>query len=311
MRAFGAPAASTNGQDGNAVKNPAGYVDRAEQAFREGDDARAAEICRQGVAAFPEDQRLRLTFAKVLSALRKHDEAYPQMEAALAIGPAQDAALHAMAGTIASASGRHGRAAEHYSEAQRLEPLNPRHPLYLAMAQIRLEQDTAAMATLLRVIKLDESIAEAWGTLAELNLKVGNPGPAILQARRARELQPTVVRWRVREATAHKRENQPEKALALLTALPPTDRKDDDVLRVIAECCGILNNPGLAAAEYARAADATKRREQAAERHYQAGLWFGRAGNNEYSALQMRAAADLGHAAAARLVDALPDGSGR
>ncbi|MGQ0627264.1 MAG: tetratricopeptide repeat protein [Phycisphaerales bacterium] len=277
------PASASPGTD---AADATAAFERAERAFREGDDARAAALSAEGIARFPNDQRLRLTAAKALTALRKPTEAYAQVQAAIAIGPANDPALCSLAGTLATAAGESARAVEHFSEAQRLDSTNARHPLYLAMAQVKTGQETAAMASLLRAIKIDDSIAEAWGTLAELNLKAGNPGPAIEQARRARMLQPGVARWRIREATALKRENRPEEALALVSALAPAERAEPDALRVLVECCGILDKPLLAAEESAAAAVLQESRgpsgaARAADLHGQAAEWFEKAGERE------------------------------
>jgi len=291
---------AVNGAQGAALAS-----ERAEKAFRENDDQRAASICKDGIAEFPQDRALRVTYAKVLVAQKKPVEAYQQMEAAIANGPVEDAALQAMAGTIASAAGKADRGIEHFAVAQRLEPGNARHPLYKAMCESKLGQDTQAMASLLHVIKIDESIAEAWGTLAELNLKNDNPAPAVEQARKARTLQPGELRWRLREATALKRTMQPEKAAELLLSLAPRERAKDEVLRLVAECAGLMNQPALAAREYAAAALLFEGDLRSAEMHYQAALWYERAGDTALALQNAQVAATMGHAEAPPVLERL------
>ena len=186
--------------------------------------------------------------------------------------------------------------------AQAGEPTNASYPLYLAMAQIRLGDEQGASASLLRAVRLDPDLAEAWGTMAELALKNNSLGLAAQHIAEARKRQPGVVRWRLVEAKILKRSGKRadvERAAQLLTAMDRAERLKPEVMSALAECFGYLRRPEAAAAMYA---DAVKARPDDAESAYQTAVWFDRAGQREQAARYARAAAGMGHAEAAELL---------
>src|SRR5690606_30382505 len=134
--------------------------------------------------------------------------AYEQFVAAMAIADG-DAALHFEAGTVANTAGLTDRAYEHYYRAQMMAPNEPKYPLYLAMIQIKQDERTAAMASLVRAVTLNEDLAEAWGTLAELELAENMLGLAQQHIEKARALQPESEKWKIAEAKILKRNNEP------------------------------------------------------------------------------------------------------
>lgn len=278
----GGPGTASAGGVQTSAQAATEALETAEKAFREGDDQRAVTLLSRAAAEHPTDQRVRVLYAQVLSVLKRADEAYAQAEAAVAVGPGEVAPLQALAGTLAHQAGRFDRAVEHFASAQRLEPTEPRHPLYLAMAQVRAGDTTAAQASLLRVIKMNDAIAEAWGTLAELQLAEGSAEAAAGQAKRACELQPGVTKWTVVHARALKRLARPEEAAALLTALSPAERATGPVLRALEECFGLLSRPRDAAEAYAAAAELAENQpppNDAAAYRAKAAEWFRRAGD--------------------------------
>jgi tetratricopeptide (TPR) repeat protein len=284
-----------------AARNQAAMQD-ARAAFVQGDYAKAAGILQTAVSLDARDQELRLLLAQALTGQKDYSQAYKQLEAAIAIGPPA-AELHFDAGTIANKAGLVDRALEHYSMAQTANPREPKYPLYLGMIQIKLGQDDAARASLVRAVTLEPELAEGWGTLGEMELKSNALGLARDHFQKAKSFQPTAARWRLGEARVLKRQGDAEGALAILVALDQTDTATKPVADAIAECCGLLDRPLQAAQAYANAATA---HPDDAELHYQAALWFKRADDAEMVRKYARRARELGDARAAELLAGLP-----
>lgn len=275
----------------------------ASKYLNEGKPAEAGMILDRAIQKFPADQELRLKYAQALQAQQRWREAYDQFVAALRIGP-ELPQIHFDAGAVANMAQLTERAEHHFSMAQVKDAGEPRYPLYLAMMQIKLGKDTEAMASLLRVVRLRPDIAEAWGTMAELNLRANNLSLALQHAAEARRLQPAVLRWRIVEARATARSGQPEQALTLLAALEPAQRSEPAALSLAAECYGLLKRPADAAAMYQSAAAAQPRNPELA---FQAALWHQRAGNAADARRMAQAAAALGHDKARDLLRELAD----
>lgn len=282
----------------------------------------AAAILAKLTEVDPTDLSVRTAYGQTLMGLKRYDEAYKQYEAALSVMPAgsvqriaagEDKAggqLHFEAGTCANMAGLSDRAIEHYSMAQTADRREPRYPLYLAMVQLKSggqENQAAAVASLMRAVHLNPDLGEAWGTLAEIAMRNDQLGIAAQHLERARALQPEVVRWRVVEARLLNRRGQAENAAALLTALPPAQRRDPALLGVLGESYGLMKRPGDAATMYAEAFAAVA--PPNAELAYQSALWFERAGEPARAAGMARSAVLLGHKDASRLA-ALADVAG-
>jgi tetratricopeptide (TPR) repeat protein len=298
----------------------AAVLSASEQAMQQQKYARAEAILVKAVTDAPFEAELHVALGRALVAQEKFGPAYVQYEAALALaGQAEqpagapsdgriapkgagDPRLQFEAGTIAVKAGLYDRAVEHYSMAQAGDATNASYPLYLAMAQIRHGDEQGAAASLLRAVRLDPDLAEAWGTMAELALKNNSLSLAAQHITEARKRQPGVVRWRVVEAKILKRSGKRadvEKAAQLLTAMDRAERLKPEVMSVLAECFGYLRRPEEAAAMYA---DAVLARPDDAESAYQAAVWFDRAGQREEAAKYARAAAALGHGGAAEML---------
>lgn len=273
---------------------------------RDGRFAEAAAIVARLAEQTPFDPRVRLAWAQALVGRGDHTGAYEQYQAAIAIeqdssealtnNPAL-AELHGEAGTCAMVAGLADRAVEHYTAAQTADTSNPRYPLYLAMAQIRSGNDAAAMVSLVRTTLLKPDLAEAWGTMAELELKQNHLGLAAQHLDKALALQPDSVKWRLVQGRLLNRKGEPEKALTVLSALPEQSRVAGPVLRLMGETYGLLNRPTDAAALYDNAARAAG---SDAELWYQAALWHRRAGDEPRAAAAASNAALLGHEQARR-----------
>lgn len=300
--AVGGPA-STNGaaMARDAAKAVEAGLDAAAVYSRQGKFGEATAILSRLAEQSPENQTVRLALAQSLVGEKEFAAAYAQYEAAFAIESADGGqsamnAAHARlqfeAGTCANQAGLTRQAAEHYHLAQLADPADARYPLYLAMIQIKLGEDDAATASLVRAAHLNPELAEAWGTLAELALKKNALGLASQHLENAERLQPEVARWRHVRARILNRQGEPEKAATLLLALPPAARRERDVMTTLAQTYGLLKRPADAARLYA---DAAKDTPDDAELRFQAATWFERAGDAASAAEHARIGALLGH----------------
>lgn len=293
-------------------------LESAAKYQRDGQFEQSSTILSKLVETNPQDPAIRRAYAQTLMGMKKYTPAYEQYEAALALQPPgtmqriaagkdeQAAQLHFEAGTCASAAGMLDRSIEHYSMAQTAAPGEAKYPLYLAMVQIKRaggtdpETESAAMASLLRAAKLNPDLAEAWGTLAELELRRDQPGLAAQHIENARKLQPAVAKWRLVEARILNRKGEAERAATLLLALDPSQRNQPAILTVLGESYGLMRKPAEAAKLYADAFAASGASNgdagPNAEYAYQAALWHERAGDKGNAAKFATSASMLGHA---------------
>lgn len=265
---------------------------------------KAEAIFKEAIAQFPQTRALHLGYAEFLMAEGRAAEAYPHYETALAVGPATAEAEFA-AGVAAGLASRPERAVEHFAGAQALAPGDTKVALYLGQAQMKLGQDDAARATLVRALKLDEDLAIAWGMLAEISLKQNSPVMALQHIEKARALEPRSLAWRLIEARAHRRGNEPRKALEVLAGASDEEKASAAVARLMSECFGMLSRPADAAAVLARASDAAP---DSAGLALEAAAWFERAGIVESAKAYAERAAGLGDAKAAQLLERLSVG---
>ncbi|MFN7020977.1 MAG: tetratricopeptide repeat protein [Phycisphaerales bacterium] len=281
----------------------------------------AATILAKLAETNPTDLTVRRAYAQALLGLKQYDRAYEQYQAAVSLLPvgstrqiaqgadAEAAQLHFEAGTCATMAGKADRSIEHYSMAQTANPREPKYPLYLAMVQIKAgtaDAESAAMASLLRAAKLNPELAEAWGTLAELELRRDQLGLAAQHIAEARRLQPAVAKWRLVEARILNRRGEAEQAATLLLALDQAQRRQPAVLTVLGESYGLLRRPADAAKMYADAFAAVAPDGQPnAEFAFQAALWFERAGDGTSAAKFATSASMLGHEGARAMAERL------
>lgn len=292
---------SARGPGGASYKSIAASLEAAQTYLKLRDLAKAEAVLREAIRKFPEDQELRVLYAQTLMEQKKAGEAYEQYVAALAIGP-RTHELEFTAGTMANMSGLPQRAVEHYAAAQAAQPANATYALYLAQVQRKTGEIQAAKANLLMAANLTPDDATAWGTLADIALGENNIEIALQHVRKARELQPDASSWRLIEARAMKRKGDPESALIVLLAINEAERRQTPILRLIAECYGMIDRAGDAAAAYADVADANPTDRDLA---YEAGVWFARAGQKDKAREYGGRAARLGHEHAMKLLEKL------
>lgn len=274
--------------------------------LQQGEYAKAGAVLAPAVEAVPTDQDLRLAYAEALLGQREFVKSHDQFLAAIAIGP--DAAqIRFDAGGVAHAAGLLEDAEEHYWHAQSLDPTDARFPLYLAQIQRKLGKIEEAKKNLLIAARLDPSLDIAWGVLADIALGENNLSIARTHIARARTLAPENLQWRIIESRIERRDNHPEKAVALLTGLTPEQRAQQPmVLREMALCCGLMEQPLEAAELYTDAvsvlpSEAPTRGELLRE----AAVWYERAGMIDEAIVYASRAAREGDAEADRLLDRL------
>lgn len=220
----------------------------------QGETDRARAALSAAIIEYPDDQDLRVAYAETLLQSEQLPAAYEQFVAALSIGPRRPD-LEFAAGTLAGRIGRPQLAMEHYSVAQAADPTNADYPLYLGQTQMSLGELGPAKANLVRACLLREDDPRPWGMLAEIALRENITDLALQHITRARALQPSEPAWKVIEARAHKRKGEAQQALKLLRSLSEKDRLTKPVIRLMAECHGMLREPDIAAALFAEAAD--------------------------------------------------------
>lgn len=263
-----------------------------------GEFEKARVILAEATRQHAEDQDLRVAYAQALVALEKPNAAYEQMEAALAIGPRRHE-LEFLAGTIASSAQRLDRALEHFSMAQTGDLTEVTYPIYLGQVRRQLGMTTKAKESLLRAVKMDPENAVARGTLADIFLAENKIAMAKQQIEYARKVEPNATQWRIIEARILNRESEPEKALLVLQGMNEQDKLTLPVLRLTAECYGLLGRPQGAAEIYARAVEAKPRHPEVA---FEAALWFERAGDGDQARSFAERAAMLGNEQARQML---------
>lgn len=241
-------------------------IESAEILRLQGEATKSEMVLREAVTRYGELQDVHVALAELLidksSALMDEEESAPVLNEAYAcyaraveIGP-KAADLEFVAGTVASKLGRWDRALMHYSVAQSMEPREPRYALFLAQVQLRENQFEAAKKHLKTASDLDPESATAWGTLAEVALREGDVQVAMEYVSRARAIEPANPVWRVIEARALLRSDQPRQAIDVLVGLDESRKQEIGVLSVLVEGYERLGMFEEAATLYDKAAGA-------------------------------------------------------
>lgn len=237
------------GRAGRSSADPAKVDQILESAgvyLKKDEGSKAEAILRSGVETYADEPRLRVAYGDLLVTQRRFDDAYVQYEAAIASG-AKDPGVEFTAGTIASKIGKTERAMEHYAAAQAGDPKNAEYPLYLGQIQNKLGKNDEAKVSFLRAAKLDPNRAIAWGSLADIALRENQLEIALQHVRKARDLEPASVAWRVIEARALNRKGEPRQAMDLLVGLSDAEKNQPAVARLIGECLGLMGEKEKAA----------------------------------------------------------------
>lgn len=273
------------------------------RALMDQDKAPAAEaILAPAAARFPESQQLHLLLGECLLQQGRLEEAYEHYARGIFIGPDHPEYRFA-AGTVASQLGWLDEAEAHYLAAQSMQPSNPKFPLYLAQVQRKMGKVDEARANLLVATRLDETLAIAWATLAAIALDENRLSVAGQHIAKARALEPDRADFRVIEAKILRRNNDPERALDLLLAIPEEERlRDPGVMLELSLCFGLLGRTSEAASMYVSAVGVNP---DDAEIAYQAAVWLERDRQPGRAASYARHAAAKGHEGARRMIERL------
>jgi len=163
------------------------------------------------------------------------------------------------AGDFAVAAGRIEAAIEHYAEAERVDPVNPRHPLYRAQLLLQARRIDEAEAAAIRAVELEGASAHAVATLASVRFEQGQHGEAMSLIHEARELARAdeEVDFRVMEARFARRTDRPDLSIQLLTPLSPADRVRIAVAEELAAAYHAQGDHDAALGVWTRAFNAT------------------------------------------------------
>jgi tetratricopeptide (TPR) repeat protein len=293
--------AVTSGRPALAHQAITAALESARKYMDEAEWGKAEAVLRQAAMEYPEEQEIRIALAEDLVAQKKYTDAYDQYEKALAIGP-RDGKIEFAAGLVANTAGKSDRALEHFFAAQTAEPSNAAYALNLGLVQRKTGDLNGAKANLLRAGNLDPQNAHVWGVLADIALGENNVGLCLQHISRARGLQPESKDWRLIEARGLNRKGEPDKALMLLLPLEPSLRRDPPVVRLIAQCYGMLQRHGDAAAALA---DASQADPTNAELAYDAAVGFERCGDRDRAIDFAKRAKMLGSQPATKLLERL------
>lgn len=279
-------------------------LDAAQKYLAAGSPGKAELILAEATEQHPSDQRLLAMHAQSLMEMNRLEEAMGEYERACFVGPDR-AAYRDIAATIAAQLGDDEKANAHWAVAQKLEPNNPKYPLYRAQVQRRLGQTDTARANLILATSLDPEIHEAWASLAAIALEQNRINVAQQYIERARAIDPDSAFYRVLEARAIRRDGRPEDAANLLYAIPEGRRlRDKGVLNELALCLGLMDEPERAAQMYV---DASRILTEDPDVAYEAALWLERSGRPEDAKAYATRAVSLGSEAAQTLLSQLEE----
>lgn len=270
------------------------------QLINDGQPSAAETVLSRAVRQFPSDQDLKLSYGDLLMSWQRWGEAYDQYLAAIELGPVP-APVQFSAGTLASMTDRPALAAAHFTTAMRLDPGEPNYPMYLASAQLKLNQTSEAKASLAIAVRMAPDRAQVWGMLAQIALTENKLEIAAQHIAKARAIQPAAPVWLLMDARIEKRRGRPERALDLLHTLPQQEMDLPDTMRLLAECYGMLGRPAEAASRYV---DAAERRPDDADLAFEAALWLDRANERDEALAWADRAADRGHPRARAWIEA-------
>lgn len=268
-------------------------LDQARDLIANQQTVQAEQVLRDAVGRFPIEQELRLLFAQVLQEQGRMAEALAEYEAAITIGP-EHAEYRFAAGLLSDELNRLEDAAAHFRAGQSLDLSNAKYPLYLGAVQNKLGKRDLARESFTRAAKLDETLAVAWGGLAQIALDENHAESALERARKARQLEPEQIAWRVLEARALRRMSKPEEAVQALYGIPEAARlRNGVVLTEIATALAMMQRSGEADEIFEKAAKANPRD---AGVHAAASAWYLRYSNLDSAEAHARQAKSLGSA---------------
>lgn len=232
------------------------------------------------LAEHPDSAEAHTLHAQMLLEAGRPADALAAFQASLKIQP-RNAQLNQVAGDLALNLKEYEDARHHYEQAMSIEPTNSKHAVSLANLQVRLNEDDAAIETLLTVLRRDSQLHSAYALMADIYAKKNKLQLALEQTQRAIDTAPesspnTRTVYVLKRASLLRRDNQPAESLAALNALSPEAHLQPTVLRDIATSWAMLGKPQMAAELYERVLTADPSSAHAAA---QAANWRIKAGD--------------------------------
>ena len=261
----------------------------------------AEAILKEAANQFPDVQRVRLAYAECLIKQKKLSDAFSVFEKALVLGEV-DSKTHITIGTLANMLGKLERAEEQYAAVLVKDKTNADAPLFLGQILMKQGKLDEAKGNLLIAGRLTPLRSVVWGTLAEISLRENKLEIAAQHLKKARELEPEIVEWKLMEARLLNRQQKPERALEVLLGLDSSKRTLPAAARLSAESYGMLGKKTEAAAVLAAASDASPADGELA---LEAALAMERSGDKIAAAGFAQRAEKAGNAAAKAVVERL------
>ncbi len=216
---------------------------------------KAEVILKEAANQYPDVQRVRLAYAECLIKQKKLAEAFAEFDRALALGEV-DVTTRITIGTLANMLGKAERAEEQYAAVMVKDKTNPDAPLFLGQILMKQGRLDEAKGNLLIAGRITPQRSVVWGTLAEISLRENKLEIAAQHLKKARELEPEIVEWKLIEARLLNRQQKPEKALEVLLGLDKARMISPAVARLMAESYGMLGKRVESAAALVAASDA-------------------------------------------------------
>ena len=237
-------------------------LDELQQWFNEvasenGPVGAVTDAAQRLVERYPKYDAAHTLLGQVLVYQGRFEEAYERFKLSLTLN-GQQPELHLLAGTLSLKLNQIDKATGHYSMAVGLDATNSRYRVHLAQAYIKQHKYEEARAALLEALRIDSSMHGAYALLADLYAQQNRSALAITQIQRAIEQTPvseraTQVIYIRRKSQLFRRNNQPDEALMALGTLTALERADPQIMKEIALCWSLQNQPENAATMYEQA----------------------------------------------------------
>jgi tetratricopeptide (TPR) repeat protein len=165
-------------QRGRVSVSPARAVEMAGTLYSQGKYAQAEKVCRQLLAARPNNPDAHNILGVSLNALGRGEEGVEELRKAIALAP-ESASIHANLGEVLRQLGRKEEAAEALEQAIKLEPDNAQAQNNLGITWFEQGKMRRAIASYRKAIELRPDMAEAHNNLGNALRVVGDKEGAI------------------------------------------------------------------------------------------------------------------------------------
>jgi tetratricopeptide (TPR) repeat protein len=165
-------------QRGRVSVSPARAVEMAGTLYSQGKYAQAEKVCRQLLAARPNNPDAHNILGVSLNALGRGEDGVEELRKAIALAP-ESASIHANLGEVLRQLGRKEEAAEALEQAIKLEPDNAQAQNNLGITWFEQGKMRRAIASYRKAIELRPDMAEAHNNLGNALRVVGDKEGAI------------------------------------------------------------------------------------------------------------------------------------